>query len=249
MHGESRWQRVVVLAGCLLLATVPALAVQVVLAPRADTTLYQTSGSDVSSGAGPALYSGTTGGGLARRALLAFDASSLPAGVHVDSVQLLLHVTRTQDGQARSYALHRVRAPWGEGTSNAGGDSIGPGGGQGAPATAGDATWAFRVYDTQHWAQPGGEFDSEALAASRVGGVGACTWHSTPALVADVQRWVDGGENDGWIVVGEESASGSARRFAARESAIVESRPQLFVHFTPTAITPATWAAVKGIFR
>jgi hypothetical protein len=167
----------------------------------------------------------------------------------VDSVQLVLHVTRAQDTVARNFVLCRVLAQWGEGISNAGGDSIGPGGGQGAPATVGDATWNYRVYDTQRWAHAGGDFDPAPLATALVGGIGAYTWASTPALVADVQRWVRGEDNFGWVLVGVESTTTTTRRFASRQSSIVGARPFLIVHYTPSAIAPATWAGVKAVFR
>lgn len=227
----------------------PAGALEMRLVPAADNTLYESGGQEVSSGAGPALFAGAIGTGLRRRALLRFDTASLPAGAHVDSVQLVLRVTRLQDVGPRSFALHRVLASWGEGTSNAGGDSIAPGGGQGAPATIGDATWTYRHYDTERWSQAGGDFDPTPLALCAVGGLGSWAWNSTPALVADVQRWLDGGENHGWILLGGEGVANSARRFAARESALAGARPVLVVHFTPTAVAPATWSAVKSMLR
>jgi hypothetical protein len=227
----------------------PAGATQVALTPSQDNTLYESTTTDESSGAGPALVAGATGIGRLRRALLAFDTGTLPAGVRVDSVQLVLHVTRAQDAVARNFVLHRALAQWGEGTSNAGGDSIGPGGGQGVPATVGDATWNYRIYDTQRWAQVGGDFDPAPLATALVGGIGTYTWGSTPALVADVQRWVQGGENFGWVLVGVESAFTTTRRFASRQSSIVAAWPSLVVHYTPSAVAPATWAGVKAIFQ
>jgi hypothetical protein len=239
-------------AGVTLLASLwleSASATQVTLPPSQDNTLYESTTADESSGAGPALFAGATGTGRLRRTLLAFDTSSIPPGVQVDSVQLLLHVTRASDARARSFTLHRVLAPWGEGTSNAGGDSIEPGGGQGAPATLGDATWNYRIYDTQRWSQPGGDFDPAPLASTLVGGIGLWTWNSTPALVADVQRWVNGGENFGWVVLGVEGTTTTTRRFASRESSVVVARPALVVHYTPSAIAPATWAGVKAVFR
>jgi hypothetical protein len=231
------------------LANQPALAAQVALSPSQDNTLYATTTTDESSGAGPALVAGVTGTWRLRRALLGFDTSSIPSGVRVDSVQLILHVTRAQDAVARVFVLHRVLAQWGEGTSNAGGDSTDPLGGQGAPATLGDATWNYRIYDTLRWAQVGGDFDPAPLATALVGGIGAWTWGSTAALAADVQRWVDGGENFGWVLIGVESERTTTRRFASRQSGVVSARPSLVVHYSPTAVIPARWAGMKAVFR
>ena len=54
-------------------------------------------------------------------------------------------------------------------------------------------------------------------------------------MVADVQSWlVNPASNFGWLVLGDESGSGTAKRFDTRESA---SPPVLTVEYTP-GLTP-----------
>ena len=133
---------------------------------------------------------------------------------------------------AQIIKLHRTLADWGEGTSVAFG-------GGGAPATPGDATWTNRFYPDLDWATPGGEFVATASAAATVGGIGFYTWNSTPALVADVQAWLDDPTaNFGWTVIGNEQTPQQVRRFEAKES-IAAWRPKLVVEFDPPSSNPA----------
>lgn len=231
-----------------LLAPVASGATQLVLPASRDNTLYQPLTVELSSGAGPSMFAGATAALKARRALVKFDVSAVPAGAHIDSVQLVLHMTRSAEEIPRDFTLHRMLADWGEGTSNAGGDASGPGGGQGADATIGDATWSYRFYDTDSWTTVGGDFDVTALATTQVAGAGAYTWGSTPLMVADVQSWVDGNANNGWLLRGPESVPLSARRFGTRESTVGSERPQLIVYFTTTAVEQQTWSSIKAIF-
>jgi hypothetical protein len=228
----------------------PAAGTRTVLAPIRDSTLYESVLGEVASGAGPALFTGTNGNFERRRALLLFDVAAIPSGVRVDSVSLVIQVTRTRDPVAREFSLHRVLADWGEGTSNAGGDSTAPGGGAGVAATIGDATWSYGVFDAERWAHAGGDFDAAVLATTDLGEIGAATWRSTPALVASFQAWVDGtAANFGWMVRGEEVRASTARRFGSRQSTNANERPFLVVDYTPTAVHSLTWAAIKAVYR
>ncbi|MGH7613747.1 MAG: hypothetical protein ACREMW_06870 [Gemmatimonadales bacterium] len=57
-------------------------------------------------------------------------------------------------------------------------------------------------------------------------------WGSTAQLVADVQGWLaDPASNFGWILIGDESATATAKQFDSRESA-ASIRPELRVFFT-----------------
>lgn len=185
----------------------------------------------LSNGAGEWVFAGLTNNGDARRALFAFAiADSLPASATVDSVVLSLTMSRAISGAVPN-ALHRVLADWGEGTSD--GTCCGPGEGTGASATAGDATWLQRVFRTSAWTTPGGDFDASASATRNVDGVGTYTWRSS-LMAADVQGWLDTpATNFGWIMLGDESASATAKRYDARES--TATRPTLTVYYTVPA--------------
>ena len=74
-----------------------------------------------------------------------------------------------------------------------------------------------------------------ASATLAVTTVGAATWASTTALVADVQGWVDApATNAGWFVVGNETGTQTAVRFGSRENPSATARPQLRVRFRRT---------------
>lgn len=209
---------------------------QVVLTPIRDNTLIQ-SDTAASLGAATAFYAGRVGtndGGTFRRAVFMFDlASAVPAGSTVTSATVTLRCNRVPAGSApQSISLHRLLQAWGEGSSNSFG-------GSGAPATAGDATWVNRFHPGSPWSAPGGSFVASASAARTVAGVGTYEWSSTPALVADVQAWVDDpASNHGWVLIGNESTLQSVRRFDSRES-LASLRPRLTVVFERPASNPA----------
>lgn len=232
-----------------LLAPIACGATEVVLSANKDNTLYEPISSELSSGAGPSMFAGATAGLKARRALVQFDVGTVPVGAHIDSVQLILHMTRSAEEIPRDFTLHRVVVDWGEGTSNAGGEGTDPGGGQGSDATTGDATWHYRFYDSLPWSSVGGDFDAVALATTLVAGVDLYTWGSTPLMVADVQSWVDGNPNNGWMLRGPENIALTARRFGTRESTVAAERPQLAVYFTASVVEQRTWSGVKAIYR
>src|SRR5262245_3841746 len=227
---------------CLLLAiAAPAVADQVVLEPVKDNTIFSES-QNLSNGMGIGLFAGINGVGSTRRALIAFAvAGAIPAGSTITSAQLQLHVTMSSSG-SQMMALHRLTADWGEGTSN----STVMGGGQGAPATTGDATWGFRFFNTQSWTTPGGDFIASASATQTVS-TATPTWGSTATMVADVQGWLDSpAGNFGWILRGNESAR-STKRFGSSEASAM-NRPKLTIDFNPpgggpTATSTATNAA------
>jgi hypothetical protein len=128
--------------------------------------------------------------------------------------------------------VHRALASWGEGDSHAAGEE-----GGGAAAEFADATWVHRFYWTTTWTAPGGDYHAVASATTMVGGIAFYTWTSA-AMAADVQGWVDNpDDNFGWLVLGDETADHTAKRFDTREHAATE--PLLTVNFTPPAGTGA----------
>lgn len=198
-----------------------------------DNTLIQRDDGSLSNGAGPGVFAGRTreAAGLSiRRALIAFDvAGSVPPGSTIHRVTLTLRMDRAPNSTGRTVRLHRVQADWGEaGSYNFGGI--------GAGAEPGDATWLHTFYDDRFWSAAGGDFAATPSASAVIGGLGFYTWGSTPEMVADVQHWVDApAEQFGWVLVGDESAPTTVKRFASREHEVPSQRPLLTVDFTPPA--------------
>src|SRR4030095_9728018 len=144
-----------------------AIADVININPVKDNTLYEyvAADGDVSNGIGDYFFAGKTGMGYIRRAVLAFDiAGSVPPGSTITSVSLTMHMSRTALSNARTVELHRLLADWGEGTSDASANE-----GRGAPATANDATWRHRFYDTIFWTTQGGDFSGTVSASQSVG--------------------------------------------------------------------------------
>ena len=193
-----------------------------------DNTLYESAVTPISDGRGQYLFVGKTGGGRARRALLRFELTgSLPPGARVQSVTLALNASRAANAEPREVRLHRALAAWGEGTSDSAANE-----GGGAAATPGDATWLFRLFDSERWQAAGGDYVAAASGSLTVAGVGPYEWPSTPGLVADVQAWLaDPARNHGWVLVGDESATRTTKRFDSREHPLEANRPVLRITF------------------
>lgn len=198
------------------------------IGPTRDNTLYENGAGLISNGAGEYFFTGKTGTSAIRRGLVAFNiAGSIPAGSRVTSATLTLHLSREPaNGGPESIELRRLLADWGEATS----DALANEGG-GAAATPGDATWIHTFSDTGFWSSPGGDFALTVSASQTVDAVGFYTW-SGPGLVADVQSWLDNPQgNFGWILIGNETAALTAKRFDSRENAETLFRPQLSVGY------------------
>lgn len=243
-----------VLAVCLLAAAAnigaaiwgptAAVAATVSMPALKDNTIYSESGS-VSNGAGSNLFAGETAGGNTRRALIFFPVSAnLPSCVKVTAVTLTLHMSRTTSG-AKTVTLHKVLTDWGEGTSDASAQE-----GAGAAATTGDATWTFTFFNTSSWAAAGGDFVGTASASQSADAVGFYTW-SGAQMVADVQAWADGPTtNFGWLLIGDETVSSTAKRFDSRTNATAADQPVLQIDYIDcTATEPTTWGNIKSIYR
>lgn len=206
-----------------------ATGATVTLPASKDTTLYNFSPPTISNGAGEHFFAGANANGNARRGAIAFDLTSIPAGSVIESAVLRLHMSRTTGG-VFDITLRRAVAEWGEGASDAPDEE-----GQGAPAEPGDATWAHRFYPSVLWTMPGGDIAPDPGATTLVGGVGTYDFTDS-SLAAAVQLWLDNpASNFGWIIIGEESGSRTAKRFDSRENVVAENRPQLIVTFQPPA--------------
>jgi spore coat protein A len=218
----------------------PAGADVVSIPASQDNTLFEDVAGALSNGAGEELFSGNTSDQGVRRAVIAFDvAAAIPPGSTIDTVTLTLNMDRSQRAGEETFALHRLEESWGEGTSVAAGQE-----GGGGAATTGDATWLHRFYPATPWSTVGGGFESTPSASLLVDRKGFYTWGSTAAMVTDVQGWLDSPSSDfGWILIGNEAAIETAKRFASRENATVENQPVLDVTFTSAAATGACCAA------
>jgi hypothetical protein len=211
--------------GCTVASSATAAIINI--NPNKDNTLYEydPAEGDHSNGAGFHFFAGENAMGELRRGVLAFDvAGAIPPGSTIVAVSLTMNMSMTPAG-ALTVELHKLLADWGEGTSHA------PmGEGDGAPATPNDATWRHRFFDTIFWTNEGGDFSATVSASQSVGGIGQYTWTSAQ-MVADVQSWLDDpASNFGWLVLGDESAAATAKRFDTRESA---SPPMLTIQYIP----------------
>lgn len=250
----------------ILANAAPAVRANVALCPDIqDNTLFQVDPSNPtivnSNGIGPWFAAGRNRGGQLQRGLIQFDLSHIPTNATVTAASLSLYVTGVPNIETsnalgpRSFwlvALQGIGDPsWGEGASYAGTS----GGGQGAPAQIGDATWLHKQYDALPWpVGREGALGPAALVDPGFLGPPAgtvpkitdpiptppipVTWANSQ-MVLDVQAWVRGTiRNDGWVVVGEEAISDSSqsskRQFASREGEAAY-HPVLHVDYAPAA--------------
>lgn len=208
----------------------------VVIEAGADNTLYEDAGGSVSNGSGSIMLTGRINSEVdsIRRAVLYFDvAGSLPHGAVVEAVALRLYLGKGNGG-AREVRVHRLLTDWGESASAVNG------GGQGAPAEPGDATWEHTFYPDSTWGSDGGRYVGRVSATELVGDDGLSNdipgpyvWESTDRLLDDVRRWLrNPAKNHGWVLVGDESVKQTAKRFVSRESNEEDLRPMLEVTYS-----------------
>ena len=190
----------------------PALSnsIKTELKPLKDTTIYSES-SKVSNGGGQFIFAGNNNQSDSRRALIMFDIpSSINSKSQVVNVELSLEMDRAREG-AFQVALYKLTNEWSEGSSQGG-----QGEGAGGTIQGLDATWKNRIHPGHAWIKRGGDFEIEPSAVSMVKGPGSYTW-SGPRLNEDVQNWINGTHrNYGWILIGDESESITAKRFSSR---------------------------------
>ena len=213
----------------------------IILTPLKDNTLYEDASGSLSNGSGPEVFCGRIliAPGPVRRALLAFDVSSLPTDATIDSVSLELELTRSSDPEPRLIRVYRVLSDWGEGASS--------GTGQGAPAEAGDATWLHTFSPNSLWSKPGGDFASTASDSTTVLAPGPYVWKSQ-GLASDVHGWTSESiPNFGWILIGDETTVKTARGFDSSEGT---TPPRLVIHYSVTTdVTTTTWGKLKLRYR
>ncbi len=212
-----------------------AFAATTTINPGLDNTLAEDF-PDNSSGDCDSIFSGTTDNSVSRRALLQFDiAAAIPPGSTINSVTLMMNVTRGSNHPDAVMTLHPVNLAWGEAATGVTPNGCGTrGGGQGEPAVNGAATWLSSMHNQTVWGSPGGDF-SAASGTTTVNNI-TPVWDSAVAgngvMVSDVQSWLDiPAANYGWILIGDEINPTTARRFDSTEGAVA---PALLVDFTPS---------------
>jgi hypothetical protein len=159
--------------------------------------------------------------------LLDFDLSPLSGqSIEISSVTLRLHMSQSGAG-AENIGLHRVLSDWGVGSTDAGG-----GEGGGGPATPGSATWMDAFWDVTPWQTAGGDFDALASASSSVDGVGFYEW-TGDGLISDLEGMLAGNAGEfGWLLLGNESTSGTTKRFDSMTIGNQDFRPELVVEYS-----------------
>ena len=197
------------------------------LGPNADNTIYQDATNN-SNGAGTDIYVGRTlgtGGTLARRGLLRFNlpaSGTVPANSTITAATVSLTFSQALNTGSQTIGFHRVTSNWTEGTTN--------GGAQGAAAlSGGGATWANRITPGTAWTTAGGDFNPSATS-TLIAGAGLSGSGTTGSLVTDVQAWVNGTSNFGWLLQGNEAVVQTVKKFASREGSA--GTPVLSVTFT-----------------
>lgn len=187
-----------------------------------DNTIF--SEGSKSNGSGTYLFAGKTEATVngTRRALIQFDLSSIPANATITDVKLQLTGSKQA---ATGVEAHRITTIWGEGNSKATGEE-----GGGATPSINDATWTSSNFNTVTWNKAGGDFLALVSGSANVNQGAVATW-TGPGMLKDVQDWVAGqASNFGWILIGDESANGTAVRMNSRENA--SGKPALVVTYT-----------------
>ena len=198
------------------------------------------------------MFVGADAMGLPKRGLISFDVASyfpIDATITDVSLSMVLGQIAGSGGAGSSgsgptavtIGLYQVTTLWQGSTNGTTGHTSGFGGtGQGFLANPGDATWAYASYSTTPWASAGGDFVAATRAGASIGPATgmAYTWASTPALIADVQGWLDGAiPNDGLLLKNNDETDLYAyRAFYTREGAseqgALQNAPELAVSYT-----------------
>ena len=186
-----------------------------------DTTIDKEE-REFNYGVSPYVNIGITSTDRQRRALFAFDLSSLPAGIVIKSAFLELYMYGRErsiigDNVINSVA-HRMNGPWVEGIQD------------GAQCTVG-ATW--RDSDCSNtWT--GGDYDSIIETAVIVTYEDINTWHSWN-ITGLVQYWYDNPSGNYGVLIKDEMEMGNTEtfvaHFASAEYPDVNLRPKLTVYY------------------
>ncbi|MEZ6038639.1 MAG: PKD domain-containing protein [Planctomycetota bacterium] len=219
--------------------TAVAASESVTLTATQDSTIYSTSPNN-GNGAGTMAVIGRTWAAGYRRALVQFNVSSIPAGSTINTATMRLFdvsPTGAAGGSApggtleklrpaQTYDIHRLTTSWTQGSGDAG-----------VAAGVGTPTGAVVTFAAP-WSTSGGDFNGTTSGTIAFDGAPGSTYASSN-LSADVQLWLGGTTNAGWILRSPdatETAAGtttsSIKWFATSEDATNANRPKLVVNYT-----------------
>src|SRR5437762_1799179 len=183
----------------------------VTLPPVADAALFQDQANNNLGGeltipvGGNSATDGITN---VSRGIIKFAiAGSIPSAATITAVKLMVTVVQVPVKQTpvdSVFELRRLLRDWGEGTKRSvAGHPL-----EGAPATAGEATWNARFYPDTLWSAPGAaapvDFTGTLSASNFIRGTNTYAFDSTSNLIADVQRWLNNpASNFGWLLRSE----------------------------------------------
>ena len=221
-----------------------SLAEAIVLAPVADTAIWaqkpdQNYGRFAVVPIGPAYRTNFFGAVLdaPARGLLRFDvAGALPAGAKVTEVTLTVQVSDSSvDPALDSVVLHRTLLDWGEGAQSAGETDV--------TAEVGEANWGWCKFGQATWSHPGAARGLDYIAVEsgwvNVKQPGSYTFGSLPAMVEDIQAWLDRPQfNHGWLLKSRNETvkqGDGPKRLVTREGP-ADQRPRLVIGFTPPPV-------------
>lgn len=201
---------------------------EVTITPTSDNTIFLE--SDLSNGLGEFFFAGTSNEEVVKRALVKFTLSQdIPDGVTIDSAKVILYPVKVKPGTT-SLDVHLLTTQWGEGTSKAE-----DGDGKGAPATIGDATWNFAMYNSVPWVKVGGDFALEKSASFDVS-LGENAVFSSERITLDVNYWLQNPtRNYGWILIGDESAKATSVKFVSKDNPEQVQWPKLKLYYEGTS--------------
>ncbi len=180
------------------------------LTPSKDNTIFSDRTSNA-SGAGQ-LYIGKTCDGGIRRSVIQFEFPDSLGDISIDSAVLTIRILKdskqnTKDGV---FSLFRLTTPWGEGSSS--------GSGKGASAVNPDCTWTDAILNETPWTSPGGDFQSDTLATGQYTTTPGNVYIAGRAFTEEIINMISGSHtNDGWIIIGDEENSCSARPCGSKE--------------------------------
>jgi hypothetical protein len=229
---------------CLLTKQGFTIQDTIVLGAISDNTLYEDAAGSISNGQGKYLHTGKGNTGLVRRALLRFLlVEFIPPCSKILSVTLKMHLSGGNTAN-KTIQLRRLNNYWGEGNSDAPGLEE-----NGTTAASFDATWKHKLYNSDFWATAGGEYSTVASGSTVVGAPGFYTWNSTPDMVKDVQDWTDDNSTAfGWLLLGDESASSTAKRFHSTEADTFSFTPEITVVYKTANFTLYMESLIEGFW-
>lgn len=208
-----------------------------------DVTLFEDPAGALTNDAGSSVFAGKNAFGEVRRTLLKFPLTAIPANAVVVDARVTIGLIQTTSINQDPISIHRVTSGWTEGTTAA----PSPGGG-GVPAATGDTTWVYREYPSVRWSNLGGDFVAVPSATATIGYFQNSIFTMGPSvgMNADVQAWLGGQPNHGWMLRVDESQLQIARRFASRTNTNSTLRPRLVVTYVPAGGATQQGAGCAG---